>query len=40
MGDTYDDSVMLDYSYYDGIDPGVTLHDQTMTTLEFDPDNE
>ncbi len=40
MSDTQDDSVTLDYSYYDAIDPGVSLHDHTFTSLDFDPDNE
>ena len=40
MSDSNDDSVILDYSYYNAINPRVSLHDQTFTTLDFDPDNE
>ncbi len=40
ISDTGDDSATLDYSYYSTIQDGFSMHDQTMTTLDFDPDDE
>ncbi len=37
---TVDQSATLDYSYYDSIQGNVSVFDQTMTTLDFDPDDE
>ncbi len=41
MSDTeVDNSVTLDYSYYDGMDLGISLHDQIITSLDFNPEDE
>ncbi len=41
MSDTeVDDSMTLDYSYCDAVDLGVSAHDQTMSSFDFNPDNE
>ncbi len=40
MEQSVEDSATLEYSYYDAIDPGVTILDQTHSTVDFDPDGE
>ncbi len=35
-----DDSATLDYLYYNVIDPGISMLDQTFSSFNFDPDKE
>ncbi len=38
--ESLDESATLDYSYYGAIQTGVSMLDQTLMTLDFDPDAE
>ncbi len=38
--ESLDESATLDYSYYGAIETGVSMLDQTLMTLDFDPDAE
>ncbi len=38
--ESVDNSATVEYSYYDCIETGISMFDQTMTSLAFNPDDE